>query len=641
MLSANNTESVNNFMALQKFKAESERLLDLMINSIYTHKEIFLRELISNASDAIDKLYYRSLSDEGSTGMNRDDFHIDISVDRDKRTLTVSDNGCGMSKEELVKNLGTIADSGTFRFKAENDLKGSDTEIIGQFGVGFYSAFMVAKEVTVISRAFGSDTAYRWTSKGTSGFSVFPAEKEGYGTDVILTMKDDTEEEHYSDFLSEYRIRGLVTKYSSYIRYPIRMEVTKSRKKEGSDEYESYTEIDTLNSMVPLWKRPKSSITEDDYNNFYTDKFSDYEKPLHVIHTSAEGLVSYNTLLFIPSHAPYDYYSKAYEKGLQLYSNGVLIMDKCEDLLPDYFSFVKGLVDSPDLSLNISREMLQHDRQFKIIATNIEKRIKSELESLLKNSREKYETFYKAFGLQLKYGAYMDYGMHSDMLKDLLMFHSMRQDKMITLQEYVDNMPEDQKEIYYACGQTVTGIKAMPQLDRLQEKGYDVLFLTDDVDEFTVTVLHEYAEKPFKSVSSGDLDIETEEEKKASEKLAEDNKSLLDEIREALAGKVKDVKISSRLKDHAVCISSEGPLTVGMEKVLNAMPTENKLKAERILEINSGHPVFEKLRTLHENNETQKLKDLSDVLYVQAQLIEGILPEDPADYVEKTLSMIS
>ena len=641
MLSANNTESVNNFMALQKFKAESERLLDLMINSIYTHKEIFLRELISNASDAIDKLYYRSLSDEGSTGMNRDDFHIDISVDRDKRTLTVSDNGCGMSKEELVKNLGTIADSGTFRFKAENDLKGSDTEIIGQFGVGFYSAFMVAKEVTVISRAFGSDTAYRWTSKGTSGFSVSPAEKDGYGTDVILTMKDDTEEEHYSDFLSEYRIRGLVTKYSSYIRYPIRMEVTKSRKKEGSDEYESYTEIDTLNSMVPLWKRPKSSITEDDYNNFYTDKFSDYEKPLHVIHTSAEGLVSYNTLLFIPSHAPYDYYSKAYEKGLQLYSNGVLIMDKCEDLLPDYFSFVKGLVDSPDLSLNISREMLQHDRQLKIIATNIEKRIKSELESLLKNSREKYETFYKAFGLQLKYGAYMDYGMHSDMLKDLLMFHSMRQDKMITLQEYVDNMPEDQKEIYYACGQTITGIKAMPQLDRLQEKGYDVLFLTDDVDEFTVTVLHEYAEKPFKSVSSGDLDIETEEEKKASEKLAEDNKSLLDEIREALAGKVKDVKISSRLKDHAVCISSEGPLTVGMEKVLNAMPTENKLKAERILEINSDHPVFEKLRTLHENNETQKLKDLSDVLYVQAQLIEGILPEDPADYVEKTLSMIS
>ncbi len=628
-------------MALQKFKAESERLLDLMINSIYTHKEIFLRELISNASDAIDKLYYRSLTDEGSTGMNRDDFHIDISVDRDKRTLTVSDNGCGMSKEELVKNLGTIADSGTFKFKAENDLKGSDTEIIGQFGVGFYSAFMVAKEVTVISRAFGSATANRWTSKGTSGFSVSPAEKDGFGTDVILTMKDDTEEEHYSDFLSEYRIKGLVNKYSSYIRYPIRMEVTKTRKKEDSDEYETYTEIDTLNSMVPIWKRPKSSITEDDYNNFYTDKFSDYEKPLHVIHTSAEGLVSYNTLLFIPSHAPYDYYSKAYEKGLQLYSNGVMIMDKCADLLPDYFSFVKGLVDSPDLSLNISREMLQHDRQLKIIATNIEKRIKSELESLLKKNREKYETFYKAFGLQLKYGAYMNYGMHSDMLKDLLMFHSMRQDKMITLQEYVDNMPEDQKEIYYACGQTVTAIKAMPQLDRLQEKGYDVLFLTDDVDEFTVTVLHEYAEKPFKSVSSGDLDIETEEEKKASEKLAEDNKSLLDQIREALAGKVKDVKISSRLKDHAVCISSEGPLSVGMEKVLNAMPTENKLKAERILEINSEHPIFEKLRSLHENKETQKLKDLSDVLYVQAQLIEGILPEDPADYVEKTLSMLS
>ena len=628
-------------MALQKFKAESERLLDLMINSIYTHKEIFLRELISNASDAIDKLYYRSLTGEGNTGMNRDDFHIDITVDKDKHTLTVSDNGCGMSREELVKNLGTIADSGTFRFKADHDLKGSDTEIIGQFGVGFYSAFMVSKEVNVVSKAFGSDTANRWSSKGTSGFSVTEAEKDGFGTDVILTLKDDTEEEHYSDFLDEYRIKALVTKYSSYIRYPIRMEVTKYRKKEGSEEYEPYTEIDTLNSMVPIWKRPKASITEDEYNSFYTDKFSDFEKPLHVIHTSAEGLVSYNTLLFIPSHAPYDYYSKAYEKGLQLYSNGVLIMDKCEDLLPDYFSFVKGLVDSPDLSLNISREMLQHDRQLKIIATNIEKRIKSELESLLKNSREKYETFYKAFGLQLKYGAYMDYGMHSDMLKDLLMFHSMRQDKMITLQEYVDNMPEDQKEIYYACGQTVTGIKAMPQLDRLQEKGYDVLFLTDDVDEFTVTILHQYAEKLFKSVSSGDLDIETEDEKKASEKLAEDNKSLLDEIREALAGKVKDVKISSRLKDHAVCISSEGPLTVGMEKVLNAMPTENKLKADRILEINSGHPVFEKLKALHESNDTQKLKDLSDVLYVQAQLIEGILPEDPADYVEKTLSMLS
>ncbi|MCR5072725.1 MAG: molecular chaperone HtpG [Clostridiales bacterium] len=628
-------------MALQKFKAESERLLDLMINSIYTHKEIFLRELISNASDAIDKLYYRSLTDEGSTGMNRDDFHIDIAVDREKKTLTVSDNGCGMTKEELVKNLGTIADSGTFKFKADHDLKGSDTEIIGQFGVGFYSAFMVAKEVNVISRAFGSETANRWSSKGTSGFSVSSAERDGFGTDVILTLKDDTEEERYSDFLDEYRIKGLVTKYSSYIRYPIRMEVTKHRKKEGSEEYESYTEVDTLNSMIPIWKRPKNEITEDDYNNFYTDKFSDYEKPLHVIHTSAEGLVSYNTLLFVPSHAPYDYYSKAYEKGLQLYSNGVLIMDKCEDLLPDYFSFVKGLVDSPDLSLNISREMLQHDRQLKIIATNIEKRIKSELESLLKNNREKYETFYKAFGLQLKYGAYMNYGMHSDLLKDLLMFHSMRQDKMVTLQEYVDNMPEDQKEIYYACGQTVARIKAMPQLDRLSEKGYDVLFLTDDVDEFTVTILHEYSGKQFKSVSSGDLDIETEEEKKTSEKLAEDHKPLLDEIKEALAGKVKDVKISSRLKDHAVCISSEGPLSVEMEKVLNAMPTENKLKAERILEINSEHPVFEKLKALHESGDKQKLKDLSDVLFVQAQLIEGILPEDPADYVEKTLSMLT
>lgn len=576
-------------MALQKFKAESKRLLDLMINSIYTHKEIFLRELISNASDAIDKLYYRSLTD-GATGMNTSDFRIEIHPDKTNRTLTISDNGCGMTREDLVQNLGTIADSGTFRFKEEHAMDQKETEIIGQFGVGFYSAFMVAKRVTVVSRAYGAEEAYQWKSEGAEGFSVSAAKRDTHGTDIILELKDDTEDEHYSEYLEQYRLTQLIKKYSSYIRYPIQMELEKSRKKEDSDEYETYTEVETINSMVPLWKRQKSELTESDYNNFYTDRFSDYEAPLRTIHTSAEGAVSYNALLFIPSHAPYDYYSKAYEKGLQLYANGVLIMDKCADLLPDYFSFVRGLVDSPDLSLNISREMLQHDRQLKVIASNIEKKIKSELLAMLKNDREKYETFFRAFGLQLKYGTYMDYGMHSELLRDLLLFHSMKQDKLITLQEYVDAMPEGQTAIYYAAGETIQRIKAMPQLDRLEEKGYDVLFLTDDVDEFALTILHTFAEKEFKSVTSSELSLETEEEKKASEEQAEASKPLLDTLREALSGKVKDVRLSSRLKNHAVCLSSDGPLSIGMEKVLNAMPVENKVKADRVLELNADHP---------------------------------------------------
>lgn len=626
-------------MALQKFKAESKRLLDLMINSIYTHKEIFLRELISNASDAIDKLYYRSLTD-GATGMNTSDFRIEIHPDKTNRTLTISDNGCGMTREELVQNLGTIADSGTFRFKEEHAMDQKETEIIGQFGVGFYSAFMVAKRVTVVSRAYGAEDAYQWKSEGAEGFSVSAAKRDTHGTDIILELKDDTEDEHYSEYLEQYRLTQLIKKYSSYIRYPIQMELEKSRKKEDSDEYETYTEVETINSMVPLWKRQKSELTESDYNNFYADRFSDYEAPLRTIHTSAEGAVSYNALLFIPSHAPYDYYSKAYEKGLQLYANGVLIMDKCADLLPDYFSFVRGLVDSPDLSLNISREMLQHDRQLKVIASNIEKKIKSELLAMLKNDREKYETFFRAFGLQLKYGTYMDYGMHSEMLRDLLLFHSMKQDKLITLQEYVDAMPEGQTAIYYAAGETIQRIKAMPQLDRLEEKGYDVLFLTDDVDEFALTILHTFAEKEFKSITSGELSLETEEEKKASEEQAEASKPLLDTLREALSGKVKDVRLSSRLKNHAVCLSSDGPLSIGMEKVLNAMPVANKVKADRVLELNADHPLFAKLESLQASGDTDTLKTYADVLFTQAQLIEGILPEDPAEYSEKVLQLL-
>ena len=626
-------------MAKKEFQAESKKLMDMMINSIYTNKEIFLRELISNASDAIDKLYYRSLTD-GATGMNTSDFRIEIHPDKTNRTLTISDNGCGMTREELVQNLGTIADSGTFRFKEEHAMDQKETEIIGQFGVGFYSAFMVAKRVTVVSRAYGAEEAYQWKSEGADGFSVSAAKRDTHGTDIILELKDDTEDEHYSEYLEQYRLTQLIKKYSSYIRYPIQMELEKSRKKEDSDEYETYTEVETINSMVPLWKRQKSELTESDYNNFYTDRFSDYEAPLRTIHTSAEGAVSYNALLFIPSHAPYDYYSKAYEKGLQLYANGVLIMDKCADLLPDYFSFVRGLVDSPDLSLNISREMLQHDRQLKVIASNIEKKIKSELLAMLKNDREKYETFFRAFGLQLKYGTYMDYGMHSELLRDLLLFHSMKQDKLITLQEYVDAMPEGQTAIYYAAGETIQRIKAMPQLDRLEEKGYDVLFLTDDVDEFALTILHTFAEKEFKSVTSGELSLETEEEKKASEEQAEASKPLLDTLREALSGKVKDVRLSSRLKNHAVCLSSDGPLSIGMEKVLNAMPVENKVKADRVLELNADHPLFAKLEALQASGDTDTLKTYADVLFTQAQLIEGILPEDPAEYSEKVLQLL-
>ncbi len=627
-------------MALQQFQTESKRILHLMINSIYTHKEIFLRELISNASDAIDKLYYRELQ-EGTAGMSHDEFTIRICADKEARTLTISDNGCGMSEEELTKNLGTIADSGTLRFKTENELT-DETAVIGQFGVGFYSAFMVAKHILVRSRVFGADAAFSWESDGPEGFTVAPCEKDGFGTDIILTLKDDTEDEHYSEFLEQFRLSQLIKKYSDYIRYPIRMEMEQSRLKEGSEtEYESYTEEQTLNSMTPLWRRNKSELTDEDYGGFYQDKFFDYEAPLKTIHTSAEGAVSYNALLFFPARTPYNYYSKEFEKGLQLYANGVLIMDRCGDLLPDYFSFVKGLVDSPDLSLNISRELLQHDRQLKIIAANIEKKIKNELASMLKNQRENYEKLWKAFGLQLKYGVYAGYGQHKDTLKDLLLFHSMTGEKLISLQEYVDSMQEGQKAIYYASGENVQRLSQLPQLELLKEKNYDVLFLTDDVDEFALQMLHDYLDKEFMSVTSGDLDLLDDAQKEAAKEQATAHKDMLNFLKNALGDEtVQEVRLSARLKSHPVCLSAEGPLSIEMEKVLNAMPVEEKVKARRVLELNPAHPVFETLCRLHEEGQEEKLSRYAGILYTQAQLIEGILPDDPAAFANAVCELM-
>lgn len=623
-------------MALQPFQAESKRLLDLMINSIYTHKEIFLRELISNASDAIDKLYYRELGSE-ATGLAKEDFFISIEADKDARILKISDNGCGMTRDELIQNLGTIADSGTLRFKSEQGA--TDAEIIGQFGVGFYSAFMAAKRLTVVSRAYGSDEAWQWESEGAEGYAVAPAEKESYGTDIILSLKDDTEDEQYSEYLDPYRIRSLVKKYSDYIRYPIRMAVEKSRPREDNkEEYETYTEIETLNSMVPLWKRSKSELTQEAYDSFYQEKFFDYEKPLRTVHTSAEGAVSYHALLFFPGRAPYNYYTKEFEKGLQLYSSGVLIMDKCADLLPDHFSFVRGLVDSPDLSLNISRELLQHDRQLKVIATNIEKKIKNELTSMLMEDRENYEKLWAAFGLQMKYGVYSGFGQNRATLEDLLLFHSMDKNKLVALREYVDAMPEAQKAIYYASGVSVARIEKLPQLDRLRERNYDVLFLTDDVDEFALQILQKYAEKPFQSIAASDLDLGDEEEKKAAEEQSTAHKTLLDDMTAALSGRVKAVRVSSRLKSHAVCLAADGALSIEMEKVLSKMPGEHDVKAERVLEINPNHAVFQTLKKLDGDNE--KLKSYTEILYAQAQLLEGIMPDDPASYSEAVLSLM-
>ena len=624
-------------MAKKQFKAESKRLLDLMINSIYTHKEIFLRELISNASDAVDKLYYKTIT-EGDTGISRDDFGIRIETDRENRTLRIIDNGMGMTREELEKNLGTIAKSGSLDFKSEMDKK-DEIDIIGQFGVGFYSAFMVSDKVSVLSRAYGSDEAYMWESSGADGYTITEAEKDSNGTEITLTLKEDTDDENYSEYLDTYKIKSLITKYSDYIRYPIQMMVEKHRLKPGCEdkkpeeqEYETYQELETLNSMVPLWKKNKSEIKDEDYNEFYKDKFYDFTDPAKVIHTDVEGVVSYTALLFIPGQAPFNYYTKDYEKGLQLYSSGVLIMDKCPDLLPDYFSFVKGLVDSQDLSLNISREMLQHDRQLRAIAQRLEKKIKSELLSMLKTDREKYISFFKNFGLQLKYGLYDSFGANKETLKDLLMFYSSTEKALVTLSEYVSRMKHEQKYIYYASGETVEQIDRLPQTELLKEKGYEILYLTDSIDEFALQVMREFDEKQFKSVSGEDLDIEeSKEEKEAAEKQAEESKDLLEFMKKSLDGKVSEVKLSHRLKSHPVCLTSKGGLSIEMEKVLNAMPTDEKVQAERVLEINAKHPVLEKLKKEYDTDK-DTVKKYTALLYDQARLIEGLPIEDPVEF---------
>ena len=614
-------------MAKKEFKAESKRLMDLMINSIYTNKEIFLREIISNASDAMDKLHYLSLTDS-SVKINLDDFRIFISIDKDKRTLTISDCGCGMTKEELEDNLGTIAKSGSLNFKNENEAK-ENIDIIGQFGVGFYSAFMVSSKVEVITKAFNGNEAYHWVSEGNDGYTIEKAKKDSYGTDIILTIKEDTEEENYSDYLESYTIRNLIKKYSDYITYPIQMEVETSHKKEDSDEYETVKEIQTINSLVPLWKRNKKDITDDDYNTFYSDKFFDYEKPIRVIHNSLEGVISFNSLLYIPSHAPFNYYSKEYEKGLQLYSNGVLIMEKCSDLLPDYFSFVKGVVDSPDLSLNISREMLQHDRKLQLIAKNIESKIKKELETMLNDSREDYEKFYKAFGMQLKFGVYNDFGMHKDELKDLLLFYSSKDKKLVTLKEYVANMKKDQDTIYYACGETVDKIDLLPQVEQLKDKKLEVLYCNEYVDEFVLQTLMEYEGKKFVNVSTNEFDLSSKKEKAEVEKINKDNKGLLDTMKEAI-GDVKEVRFTKKLKKHPVCLVSEGGVSIEMEKVINAMPTDENIKATMILEINEDHPISQKLKDLYKTN-PETVKEYSKILYAQARLIEGLPIDNPTE----------
>ena len=619
-------------MPKKQFKAESRRLLDLMVNSIYTHKEIFLRELISNASDAMDKRYYNSLQ-EGQTGLSREDLFIELRPDKAARTLTITDRGCGMTKEELEQNLGTIAKSGSLAFKEENGKENQDIDIIGQFGVGFYSAFMVAKNVRVLSRSMNSEEAFCWESDGSDGYTVTPCQKDEVGTQVILTLKEDTEEESYSEFLEEFRLQGLVKKYSDYIRYPIRMEVTKSRKKEGTeDQYEEYRELETLNSMVPIWKKAKSEVTDEELDRFYESKFGDFAPPLRVIRSSTEGAATYNALLFIPSRAPYDFYSRDYEKGLQLYASGVLIMDRCPDLLPDCFSFVRGLVDSQDLSLNISREMLQHDRQLKLIAGRLEKKIAAELEQMLKNEREKYEEFFRAFGLQLKYGVYSSYGAQADLLKDLLLFASSKEEKPVTLAEYVSRMKEDQKAIYYACGQNREQLEHLPQTELVKEKDYEILYLTDEVDEFCVRTLREYGGHEFKSVSDGDLDLATQEEKDRVKEQNDQEKELLEAVKAALGDQVAEVRLSARLRSGPVCLSTDGGITLEMEKVLSAMPGDQKLRARRVLELNGGHPVYRKLRALHEAGEAEKVKAYSQLLYAQAQLLEGIPVEDPAAF---------
>ena len=640
-------------MAKKQFKAESKRLLDMMINSIYTHKEIFLRELISNASDAIDKLYFRSLTDD-SVKLKKKDFFIRLAADKENRTLTVRDNGIGMTKEELEKNLGTIAKSGSLDFKNENET-GGKVDVIGQFGVGFYSAFMVASRVTVRSRAFGAQEAWQWESTGAEGYTIEPCDKEDVGTEVILVVKENEGEEHYDEFLDDWRLAGIVKKYSDYIRYPIKMLREKSRAIEGTDkdeeghykapEYETYTEDETLNSMVPIWKRDKKKVKDEEYAQFYKDKFGDYSDPARVIQSKTEGTATFNALLFIPSRTPYNYYTKEYEKGLQLYSSGVLIMEKCADLLPDYFSFVKGLVDSEDLSLNISREMLQHDSQLKLIKTTLERKIKNELAAWLKNDREKYEEFFKNFGLQLKMGYYASYGMNKELLQDLLLFHSAKENKLVTLREYYEAMPEDQKYIYYAAGESTDRLAKLPAAERVLDKGFDILYLTDDVDEFMLQMLRSYGdkekEKEFRNISADDLGIETDAEKEEVKAKNEENKELFEAMKEALDGKVTEVRLSQRLKSHPVCLSSSGPLSIEMEKVLNSMPAQQeKVKSEKVLELNGEHEVFAALKRLFEAGDKEKLAAYSEILYDQALLIEGLALEDPVAYANNVCKLM-
>lgn len=619
-------------MEKKQFQAESKRLLEMMINSIYTKKEVFLRELISNASDAIDKIYYKALTDD-SLSFDKDNYYIRIVPNKDDRTLSVIDTGIGMTKEELEENLGTIAKSGSLAFKKENEIK-DGFDIIGQFGVGFYAAFMVADVVTVISRALDSDQAYKWESSGADGYTIEPVEKADIGTEVILKLKENTEDESYDEFLDEWRLKEIIKKYSDFIRYPIKMEVTHSKPKDDdSNEYVDYKEEETINSMVPIWKKNKSELTDDDYMNFYNEKRYGFDKPLKHIHISVDGTVRYNAILYIPERAPYDFYTPDYEKGLELYSNGVLIMNKCADLLPDYFSFVKGMVDSEDLSLNISREMLQHDRQLKVIAKNIKNKIKRELENLLKNEREQYEKFYEAFGRQLKFGVYSDFGANKDVLQDLLLFYSSKEKKLVTLDEYVSRMPEDQKYIYYATGDSIDRIDKLPQTELVRDKGYEILYFTEDIDEFAIKMLMDYKEKQFKSVSDNDLGIESEEKEKETEAEEKEYKELFDYMASVLGGKVKKVKASERLKTHPVCLSTEGEITIEMEKVLNAMPNPNgqKVTAEKVLEINTHHDVFKSLQAAFENDK-EKLELYTKLLYNQALLIEDLPIEDPVAF---------
>ena len=624
---------------MKQFKAESKRLLDLMINSIYTNKEIFLRELLSNASDAIDKLYYQSLTDK-SIKVNKKDLCIKIEIDKENRLLKIIDTGIGMNKEELENNLGMIAKSGSLQFKEENEKK-KDVNIIGQFGVGFYSSFMVSDDVTVISKKYNEEDAYKWESTGAEGYTITKDEKDTYGTTIILKIKSDNEEYNYSDFLDTYTIETLVKKYSDYIRYPIKMNVTRRELKKGSkDEYEDVTEEETLNSMIPLWKKDKNKITEEEYNNFYQSKFYDYENPIKVIHTSVEGMTSYKAILFLPAHAPFDYYSKEYEKGLALYSNGVLIMDKCSDLLPDYFGFVKGVVDSDDLSLNISREILQQDRQLKLIASNIEKKIKSELESMLKDERDKYEKFFKEFGMQLKLGVYNDYGMHKDELKDLLLFYSSKDEKYITLKEYVSSMKDDEENIYYACGETIDKINMLPQVEKVKDKGYNILYLTEYVDEFAIKSLMEYDGKKFVNVSEENLDLDTEEEKKEIKKINDENKEMLNSMKEIIGSDISDVRFTHRLKNHPVCLVSEGPVSIEMQKVLNAMPTDQSINAKIILEINSSHKIADKLKELYKSDK-EKFNEYTKILYSQSRLIEGLSIENPTEISNLICDLLS